>query len=592
MSPPWRNRLIAPGLCAFLLGLLAASGSTEPLRLDPNALPSGEQLPPPVPSADALRLERLLAEAQGNDPLRATREGRRTWKAMRAFYETRRYEPAWSDGRGGFPYAPALFQELREAEAHGLDSRQYPVDEVEAAVGLGEVHPQDRASLDLRLSHLFFIYAGHLALGRVHPADLELNWHLPPRDVDLAVALARGLNTGRVREILMTLEPAHGNYRALRRMLERHREIAERGGWPDLGGIPPKFRAELGDSLSELQQIREYLRATGELPIGPLGPDPDVLDPQLEAGIARFQERHACGVDGIIGPLTLAHMKVPVEERIRMIELAMERWRWFPDLLPDHHIMVNIPQYELSVMEGADEALRMRVIIGTSEDETPAFTDEMIYFEINPRWNVPESIATEEILPKLLEDPDYLKSKNFKVIDRSTGDEVDPDSTYWSSVNPDSMRVRFRQDSGPTNSLGTLKFIFPNPHAVYLHGTPQRELFRRYRRAFSHGCVRVERPVDLAVYLLNGREGWSAEVIEEKITEGERERVNLDTPLPVFLVYWTAFPRKDGSTGFCTDVYGHDATLDEALSLYTSPLMVPPILAEDAAGTPRDPGRE
>jgi murein L,D-transpeptidase YcbB/YkuD len=274
-----------------------------------------------------------------------------------------------------------------------------------------------------------------------------------------------------------------------------------------------------------------------------------------------FQRRHGLADDGAVGPEVISALNIPVERRIEQIAMNMERWRWLPRDLGSRYILVNIPEMRLDVFEGDAVPISMRVVVGKSDTPTPIFNDEMTYLVFSPYWNVPTSIAEGETLPSLLKDPDFLARNNMEAVD-ATGAAIDPASIDVS----DPASYRFRQRPGASNSLGLVKFMFPNQFNVYLHDTPADSLFERATRSFSHGCVRVEDPVRLAEYVLRDQPEWSRGRIREAMQAGEEKTVKLKSPIPVYLGYWTARVRSDNTVQFRQDVYNIDRRLTTLLA--------------------------
>jgi murein L,D-transpeptidase YcbB/YkuD len=293
------------------------------------------------------------------------------------------------------------------------------------------------------------------------------------------------------------------------------------------------------------------------------------MDDILAAGVANFQRRNGLTPDGVIGPKTIAQMRVTAAQRVRTVILNLERWRWLPDTLAVRHVMVNIPSYDLEVREDGRVVLAMRVITGTKDTPTPFFQESIRHLEINPAWHVPESIASAEILPKVQLDSDYLLSENISVFD-TAGKRVDPEQVEWKSLDAASLPYRFRQEPGAENPLGSIKFLFPNQWSVYLHDTPNTKLFKKDYRALSHGCIRIERPLDMAEYLLRGQTSWTKEDLVEFVKSGKRRWIDLKNPMPIYIVHFTAFSEPDGSLDFRPDLYGRDALLENAMRSYVS----------------------
>lgn len=341
-----------------------------------------------------------------------------------------------------------------------------------------------------------------------------------------------------MRQALADLAPAHPGYHALRQALAQYRETAALGGWPAVPAGPTLKPGEKGERVAAL---RARLEASGELQ--GTAPERDLYDASLEAAIKAFQEKNGLDADGSVGPGTLEALNVTAADRVRQIEVNLDRWRWLPRDLGERYIMVNIAGFWLDVVESGQPVLSMRIVAGKPTSRTPMFTGTMTHLVLNPYWNVPPNILRNEVLPHIRRDPRYLAKQNME---RLPGGKV-------------------RQRPGPNNALGKVKFLFPNRFDVYLHDTPSRSLFSRSVRTFSHGCIRVEKPLDLAEYLLKDDPAWTREKIE-KATGDRRERwVQIPNPLPVHLVYWTAWVDEAGVTQFRKDVYGRDKPLAEEL---------------------------
>jgi murein L,D-transpeptidase YcbB/YkuD len=273
-------------------------------------------------------------------------------------------------------------------------------------------------------------------------------------------------------------------------------------------------------------------------------------------------------IDGVVGPATLSALNVPTAARVSQIEVNMERWRWLPEDLGRRYVFVNIANFELDVVEDKREVITMRAIVGRDYRRTPVFSDRMTYLVLSPFWNVPPSLAAQDILPQVRKDPNYLAQKGMRVFEGWGSDtkEIDPLSVDWSSITGKNLRYRFRQDPGPSNSLGRVKFMFPNKFNVYLHDTPSRDLFQKTARAFSSGCIRIENPIELSEYLLQGDPRWDQSAILAAIDRRIEQTVNLPEPIPVHLLYWTAWVDAAGIANFREDIYGRDKLVAEALA--------------------------
>ncbi|HUF23181.1 MAG TPA: L,D-transpeptidase family protein [Vicinamibacterales bacterium] len=486
-------------------------------------------------------------------------EGDRVLKAVRAFYEKRDYAPAWIDGRRPTKQLDALLDALGAAEQEGLDPAVYGTQALIAhrQNAGGKQFSRDAFPVDdiddveVWSTWAFMSYVSDLADGVTDLSQISKTWGMRPKPVDAAKVLNEALADGNVEKAIADAAPQHPEYAALRKALADHRRIATWGGWPK---VPADIKLKEGAEHDAVPVLRKRLAMTHDYK-GNADDPSRVYDKALVDAVKLFQLRHGLAEDGVVAGRTLAAMNVPVAERVRQIELNMERWRWLPRDLGENHARVNIPEYRLDLWEGDNIALAMRVVVGTPANKTPVFADQMTYIVFSPYWNVPPSIASEETLPAVQSDPGYLGRNNLEVVGTS-GSVIDPSSVDWS--NPDSYR--FRQKPGTRNSLGLVKFMFPNQHNVYLHDTPADALFARPARAFSHGCVRVEQPTKLARYLLRDEKQWTEERIDAAMHAGREQHVKLPKPIPVYLLYMTArASHADGAVHFREDVYGHDA---------------------------------
>jgi murein L,D-transpeptidase YcbB/YkuD len=285
-----------------------------------------------------------------------------------------------------------------------------------------------------------------------------------------------------------------------------------------------------------------------------------LFDTALESAVKQFQARHGLDADGVVGKNTLAALNVPIETRIQQIILNMERWRWLPQELGSRYLLVNMAGFSLQVIENDRSVMDMRVIIGRPYRSTPAFIADLTHIVLNPYWNVPHKLAVEDLLPKQTADPEYLGKKGFRVYaDWSAGaEQLDVEKISWSEVNEYNFPYRLRQEPGKLNSLGRIKFMLPNPYAVYLHDTPSRHLFNNPVRMFSSGCIRVEEPIRLASYLLRGKQGWSEADVQKAIDSERNRAVTLPEKLPVYLIYLTTWVDDQGRVQYRDDVYGRD----------------------------------
>ena len=488
------------------------------------------------------------------------------------FYRKRDFRPAWIDDRLALGNARAFIAALHQVDQDGLNPENYHLAAVESLIAgidaareksLRDVRPEDLADLEMLLTDGFLLCGSHLVHGQVNPETIQSEWSIKGRIGDLAAALDKGLAAGDVPAALDSLRPANSFYRGIRKAHVEYAAIAAAGGWP---GFPPGPKLVNGDRDARVTVLRQILAAMGDLSQEP-APDPEFFDDALEAGLKRFQDRHGLEPDGAVGSATAAALNISAAERLKQLRANLERWRWITEELGDRFIMVNVAGYRVGVFEAGQAVLFMPAIVGRAYRQTPDFSGKISTITFNPAWNVPPKLAREDILPKLKKDPSYLKKKGFRVFE-SWADgarEIDGAAVDWTQIKPESLSFKFRQDPGPQNALGRILFLFPNKFDVYMHDTPERWLFNQAVRDFSSGCIRIEKPLDLALYALRDDPSWTKEKLLEIIASGETKVIPLPKPLPVHILYWTAWLGVDGRVQFRQDIYLRDAALVRAL---------------------------
>ena len=492
-------------------------------------------------------------------------EGTRLWKLTRQFYQKRGDTFAWIEDRKPRREMDELIGVLQSADREGLDPALYNASLLKArrdeaargfltAKGFAE---NEAADLDVWLTYLYLRYASDVTNGLAGLSHADPAWKLRDKRTDPAPLLERALAEHRVARSLQDLPPTHPQYTQLRDALAKYREIADRGGWP---GVPENLKLKPGQSGAAVVAVAKRLAASGDY-TGTIDEQNPLYSDELQEAVKRFQRRHGLEPDAVVGRAVAAQMNVPADARVRQIALSLERWRWLPRDLGDRHILVNLPEYRLEVWENHQVPLTMRVVVGKKDTPTPIFADDMTHVVFSPYWNVPPDIVKNETIPSALRDPAFLDRTNMEVLDRS-GKPVDPSSIDMGAVG----EYRFRQRPGSSNSLGLVKFVFPNSYNVYLHDTPADSLFARATRSFSHGCVRVEQPEALARYVLGDQPDWTPERISEAMHAGTEKTVKLSRPLPVYLGYWTARVSADGIVQFRDDIYAIDARLTTLLT--------------------------
>ncbi len=452
-----------------------------------------------------------------------------------------------------------FIQRLIFADEDGLKSEDYPVEYlITARDGVNAADPVSAGFTELAFSAYFARYASDLKIGRFIPHKIDPKLFQTRRKIDLVAVLARLPQYQQATAYLRDIQPHNPHYRALKTVLRQYRDIADRGGW---GKIRSGATLKPGMRDPRIPSIRTWLGKAGDITPGALE-DPELYDPALALAVEQFQRRHGLNDEGIIGKLTLTQMNIPVKERIRQVIVNMERWRWMPEDMGDRHFMVNIAAFELQRVDSGSVIERIPVVVGKAFFQTPVFSDKMEYLELNPTWTVPYSIATKEMLPKLKSNPNSL-GPSFQLL--AGGQSIPFSSVDFNQYSTAKFPYTIRQGPGQKNALGRVKFMFPNKHAIYLHDTPSRSLFARSSRAFSHGCVRVYKPLKLAEKILKDVPKWSRKRIDSVLASKKTTRVSLPNHIPVHIVYASAFRGEGGSIEFRPDIYGRDKKLYRAL---------------------------
>jgi L,D-transpeptidase YcbB len=525
--------------------------------------------PDDLPVAESIR-NRLEAGLAGEA---STAAGHRllSRQTLPDFYEARQYRPAWLDGSRPTARKRDLVSAIRDAKLDGFEPNDYHLAVIDSLTGrLGgddEGEVRRRADLDLLLTDAFLVLGSHLLHGRVNPESRDPEWRASRRGTDMRAVLEEALENGDVSGALDGLRPPGDTYGGLREALQRYREVAADGGW---GTIPSGPVLEQGTHGPRVAVLRSRLVATGDLPREAANGagDPELFDEELDRAVRRIQTRFGLEADGRAGPITLRTLNVPVEDRIAQVEVNLERWRWMPQELGDRYFLVNIAAFRVELWEEGTRTRTIRGIVGRHYRQTPVFSGTMTYLVLAPHWHVPPGIARNDQLPRIQANPGYLASQRMTLLDQGTNRVVDPHSVDWSGMGGTEFnrRFRIRQDPGPQNALGDVKFMFPNRFNVYLHDTPGRELFERAARDFSSGCIRVEGALDLAAHLLREDPSWTPERIREVVRVGRERYVNLPTPYQVHLQYWTAWLDEEGRVNFREDIYDRDPRVRQALT--------------------------
>lgn len=481
-------------------------------------------------------------------------------------------QTTWITEQGLVPQSQALVNRIQEAELEGLSPDRYDfplineflLEMQEAEEARMPVQAERLTKIDSLLSEAFLAFGSHLVKGQVDPETVHEKYDIKPWMDSLSEVIETALEKKKVEEALEKYRPKSADYVMLKQALGKYREILGKGGWPE---IPEGASLRNGDHDTRVALLCSRLIASGDLESDSGPEDLSLFGDELDKAVRGFQQRHGCRADGIVGDQTRTALNVPVEQRIRQIELNLERWRWLPRNLGDRYILVNTASFELKVMEKAKQVMSMRVIAGKKRRPTPMLSGTVTYLVLNPYWNIPHKIAVKDLLPKIKKDPEYLARENIRVFEswEANAAELDTESIDWDRITKHSFSYKLRQDPGPRNALGRVKLMFPNKFAVYLHDTPSRHLFRKEVRDFSSGCVRIEKPMEMLNYLFQDDPTWTQESILAEIEKRERRIITFPKPIPVYLLYWTAWTDEEGTVHFRDDHYGRDHSLERAL---------------------------
>jgi L,D-transpeptidase YcbB len=488
------------------------------------------------------------------------------------FYAPSSYTLAWSDGGKATTQALAIIEAFRHADLKGLNPEDYDASRWDAR--LAKLAPAsaspaaaDLVNFDLAMTVSAMRLLSDLSIGRVNPHHVKFGVQVGAKKYDLADFLRlQSVHAGDVNAIIATVEPHYSGYARAETGLATYVKLSAQGDGTPLPMVPKGIRP--GGDYAGVPQLVARLRQLGDLaPDAPLPAGQTQYAGAIVTAVKQFQRRHGLEPDGILGKGTVADLNTPLSQRVRQIQFTLERYRWIPPAFTRPPIIVNLPEFMLRTMRRQPAPfLTMRVVVGKAyRKQTPVFAGNMQYIIFRPYWNVPPSIQQAELVPKLRHDRSYLASHGFEVVD---GNEVVTDGTVsdgvFSQLRAGSLGIR--QKPGPKNSLGLVKFIFPNSYNVYLHSTPEPELFSRARRDFSHGCIRVQDPLALAVWVLRDDPDWNEEKILAAMNGDQTIQVNLTKPIPVLILYSTAVVEPDGEIRFFDDIYHYDTALQEELA--------------------------
>lgn len=523
--------------------------------------------PSPSPAEVA---ERVRARVSTFDGANARVQGRRLLQptAVAAFYRARAYKPVW-------PRRESVDQVIEAIEgiaSDGLDPRDYHLDSLKALAGSDRSREANvAADLDLLVTDAVAGMIDHVRFGRVRPVQIDRRWNVNPREgrAPLDSVLAVVVRSSNVKAAIEAQRPDHFIYRGLVDALARLEAIVAEGGWPR---VPAGKSIKPGAVDSRIPAVRRRLAVSGEWPTrSPAPPDSTRYDDRLRQAVELFQTRHRLNPDGVVDAATVAAMNVSAAARANQVRANLERARWVLDRLEDDFLLVNLPAFKAYLIQDGKNVWETRTQIGEEARQTPTFRSDINSIEFNPDWTVPPTILAKDVLEGMRRGEDVIAQKRLLILD-AEGNEVSPGSIDWGSATPENFPYTLRQPPGEGSALGDVKFDFPNPHSIYLHDTPSRELFESEDRTFSSGCIRVEHPIDLAERLLAGQDGWNRSRIEQVTAGHETRIVKVERSLPILIVYWTVSVGASGEIRYMNDVYDRDRPVLTALDAPPRPV--------------------
>ena len=467
------------------------------------------------------------------------------------FYFENQFQKVWTR-----PLQASLLSLIRKAYEHGLNPADYHYTGLNALYQ--DAIESQTTDAEILFTDAFLMYASHFLNGKLNPEEVEGEWQAVRREGNARNFLKKCLKSGNLEQEFKQLEPDSESYRGLVKALDKYREIQKNGGWDTLEAgetLKPGMSGARVNSLKSRLAIEGYFLMEDE--------PSDSYTEDLANAVRKFQNHHGLDTDGNVGKQTLAMLNVPVESKISKIRVNLERLRWINQDMGDHYILVNIADFTMKVFRADTLSYQQTVVVGKPFRKTPVFSDTMTYFVLNPYWTVPPTILYNDVLPEVKKNVGYLQTKNMKVLKGS--EEVSAETIDWSKLSRNNFPYTIRQEPGPTNALGAVKFMFPNKYNIYIHDTPSKELFNRPDRAFSSGCVRLNKPLAFVDYLLTDLPDWNAEKIQTTLKTGKDKTVMLKKPINVHLLYLTAWVDEDGLQ-FRNDVYQRDTAVIEALA--------------------------
>jgi len=487
--------------------------------------------------------------------------------SLQEFYQLGNYAPAWVQGNAPSTQALAMIELFRNAWQKGLEPEDYDASRWDGRIRMLQ-SSQGHSDFDVAVTVCTMRYISDLRIGRINPKHFNFGLTVERKKYDLAQFLReRVLIASDMSAALDGVEPPFPGYSRTEQALARYVELA-RNDDGELLPVPAK-PVDPGQAYAGVPRLTRFLHLVGDLPSDIHPADPNVYDSTLSEAVKRFQRRHGLDDDGRLGPATVKQLNVPLKERVRQLQLTLERWRWLPAEFSAPPIVVNIPDFRLRALdENNNIALQMRVVVGRAmRTQTPVFSRDMTFIVLRPYWNVPPGIFRRSVLPAIRRDRNEVARKHYEIttLDGKVVTAAEVSDDVLAQLQAGKLAVR--QRPGSDNALGLIKLMFPNEYSVYLHSTPQTELFSRSQRDFSAGCIRVEEPAELGAWVLRNNPGWSLERVQQAMQNGsDNVTVTLARRVPVFIVYGTALAYENGEVHFYGDIYKHDAALAQALA--------------------------
>lgn len=540
-------------LCAFFFSPrsgVAESENSSPEHLHKTLSTSIEKIRQPLAAPDAIQTEGKTATINH-------------W--LTDIYDTAKLQPIWVTTTGPGKKAAMLLTVLQNSSSDGLIPEDYQTSRISAL--WQSKTPEQLTELDILLTTSLVRYSHDAQYGRADSGTLKSARSAQDEDAPVfngLILVQTALSAPDFRQFLASLLPSHPYYKKLRDALPHYQDLEKAGEWPL---VTAGKSIHPGEQETRIPVIRTRLQKEGFL--ASPSTDSTIYDEPLTQAVISFQRHHGLTDDGVIGAATIAAMNIPAGKKVRQIILNLERWRWEAHDLGQKYVLVDIAGFTLEGVVDNTVMLQMPVVVGALHYETPIFSDQIQYMELNPYWYVPAKIARDEMLDELRKNPNYLNAKNIRLFSDRTADggEINPSSLNWHQISPQQMgRFKLRQEPGKGNALGFIKFVFPNSFNVYMHDTPSQSHFKRSKRAFSHGCIRLGSPLKLAEFLMGGAEaGWPATRFKEVIATGDRAIIRLPSPLPVHITYQTVKSDQHGALFFYPDIYNRDQQLEEML---------------------------